>query len=250
MAKKKVIEGYAVNSINLYLSILSIILQEAVRVGYIERNPCTSVIKFSDTIKKKGILSENEIKILFSLDHRIQVWDSEVHFLVNYTAIHTGCRVGEILALTADKFFETYIEVSSSYDRKYGLKSTKNKETRFVPIPKYLFEMLYRFNSINKGKFIFSLPNNYFKPISYSSVNKAFKKALEKIGITEECRRNRSITFHSYRHYFNTRLRESGLPDAVTRKIIGHKSSSMTENYSHIETRLIDSTSFNIFQKN
>ncbi|OQY39991.1 MAG: hypothetical protein B6226_00760 [Candidatus Cloacimonetes bacterium 4572_65] len=66
-----------------------------------------------------------------------------------------------------------------------------------------------------------------------------YKAALVKIGITEDERKSRGLTFHSYRHLANTRLRESGVSDAVIREIIGHKSEAMTENYSHIDTRKI-----------
>ena len=239
-SKKK--EGYAVNTINVYLSILRLILGEAVRTGIIDRNPCDSVIKYSSSKDEKGILTDEEVKRLFDEENIDNIWTSKMHFLFNYTAIMTGCRIGEILALTKDKICDGYIEVSTSYDRKYGVKSTKSGATRYVPIPKSLQQDLIEFSESNNGRFIFTA-NNLLKPVNYATVTKNFRKALDNIGVHYK---ERSITFHSYRHKANTRMRESGISDAIIREIIGHKSSSMTENYSHIDTRTIDFDSLKI----
>lgn len=236
--QSKKAEGYAVNTINSLLSMLSLILGEAVRTGVIDRNPCTSVIKYAKPKSEKGILSDEEVGRLFDRSRIDEIWGNNMHFLINFTAVSTGCRVAEILALTRDKINDGYLEISSSYDRKYGIKSTKSGETRYVPISDSLQEELIKYSESNSGRFIFSAKNP-MKPVTYATVNKKFKSVLEKIGITEDERKSRGLTFHSYRHYANTRLRESGLSDAIIRKIIGHKTPSMTERYSHIDTRTI-----------
>lgn len=237
--KTKKSEGYAVKSINNYFALLNLILEEAVRTGYIDRNPCKQVIRFTEKKKEKDILTKAEIDKLFAPESKVKIWKDENQYLINYTAASTGCRVGELLALTEDKLHENYLEISASYDRKYGIKTTKSGDTRFVPISDDLYEKLKTRSNSNPGKYIFSTEQNLFHPISYSSVLIEFKKALTKIGVSENSRIERSLTFHGYRHYFNTKLRESGLPDAITRQIIGHKSSTMTENYSHIDTKTV-----------
>lgn len=213
-------QGYAINSINIYFSLLNMIIREAVRTGYLYRNPCMSVIRFSEEKSERGIFSNEEIEALFGFENNRRVWKSRMQYLINLTAANTGCRIGEILALTKDKLHENYIEVSSSYDRKYGLKSTKNGETRYIPISFKLYKMLLGFSATRSGKFIFSKVNNPFNPVNYSTVNHCFKEALRCIGISDEKRKQRCLSFHTYRHFVNTRLRESGLPDAITRKII------------------------------
>ncbi|OQY39990.1 MAG: hypothetical protein B6226_00755 [Candidatus Cloacimonetes bacterium 4572_65] len=131
-------EGYAINTINSFLSMLRLILGEAKRTGLIDRNPCDSVIKFAKAKTEKGILTDDEIKRLFDREKIDYNWSNYMHFLINFTAISTGCRVGEILSLTRDKVNSGHLEISSSYDRKYGIKSTKSGATRFVPIREWL----------------------------------------------------------------------------------------------------------------
>lgn len=238
-------EGYAINTVNSFLSLLRLVLGEAKRTGVIDRNPCDNIIKYTDKKREKGILTDDEVKKLFNTDNKDKTWKNHMHYLINYTAIVTGCRVAEIICLTHDKIHEGYIEISNSYDRKYGIKSTKSGETRYVPISGDLHKQLIECSDSHKGRFIFS-GKNLFKPVNYATVNNNFKAALVNIGISEDERKSRDITFHSYRHKANTKLRESGISDAVIRKIIGHKSSMMTENYSHIDTRNINYTDLKV----
>jgi integrase len=65
-------------------------------------------------------------------------------------------------------------------------------------------------------------------------VYKQFYKALEKIGISNELRKEKNITFHSYRHLFNTFLLEAGIAPETVRLFTGH-SAGMTARYSHIQ---------------
>lgn len=107
--------------------------------------------------------------------------------------------------------------------------------------------MIY-INIKNRGEYIFSSSTNRLNPISYASVNKSYKISLGRIGITERIRKERGLSFHSYRHYYNSLLIESGVSDAVIRRIIGHKSIGMTENYTHIDTKSITYSSLSILR--
>jgi integrase len=71
-------------------------------------------------------------------------------------------------------------------------------------------------------------------PMSHKSVYKRFYVALDTIGLDKAERKARNITFHSYRHLFNTRLLESGLAPETVRLLTGH-STAMTARYSHVQ---------------
>ena len=71
------------------------------------------------------------------------------------------------------------------------------------------------------------------KPAESSRINYAFKAALVHIGITEEERERRNITFHSWRHWLNTTLRSRGIAGEKVRQVTRHDSEEMTEHYSH-----------------
>jgi len=67
-------------------------------------------------------------------------------------------------------------------------------------------------------------------------VTGALYKALEKIGIGEEERQKRNITFHSWRHFFNSTMR-SRVPDSKLKLLTGHRSQEMTERYTHFNVK-------------
>ena len=228
---------YSNTTINKILAVLKMILKEAVRKGELKINNADKVLNYASDTKEKGIVSSDEHKALFNMDHIDLYWKgSSLHCLLNYTASVTGLRLGELLALTREKIKPNYIDVSNSYDKKYGMKSTKTNENRFVPIPPELSVELLSFAMAHGKGFIFPGKTGE-KPVSHNSVNKYLNMALASLGISDNLRRERNITFHSWRHYANTKLREAGLSDPIVRSIMGHKSSKMTDHYSHIDVR-------------
>ena len=62
---------------------------------------------------------------------------------------------------------------------------------------------------------------------------KKFYGALELIGITSEQRKSRRLTFHSHGHFLNTALRAARVSDPLVQRLTGHRTSEMTERYSH-----------------
>jgi integrase len=69
-------------------------------------------------------------------------------------------------------------------------------------------------------------------PISKHAILRNFKAALARVGITEEERARRVLVFHGYRHLFNTLLRGT-VPDEQLRRVTGHKTLAMSDNYDH-----------------
>ena len=43
-----------------------------------------------------------------------------------------------------------------------------------------------------------------------------------------------NLGFHSFRHYFNTRLIAMGIDEVKIRSVIGHGSEKMTDHYAHL----------------
>lgn len=66
------------------------------------------------------------------------------------------------------------------------------------------------------------------KHISMRTVQAIFKRACVKVGI------KRDISAHSLRHSFATHLLESGIDLRYIQGILGHKSSKITEIYTHV----------------
>jgi integrase len=232
--------GYAVNSINQYLAVLRLIFNEALRLGIVRKNPVKNVLPYKEQQKEKGMLTAEESRKLFDQNNLDKVWGGDlIHFYLNYVSYITGMRQGECLALTASDIEGGFIHIKHSWDRKHGLKGTKSGKERYAPIPSDLAEGLKELSEQGSGRFLFR-GQSAFKPVNYKTVQKNYVKALKAIGITDKERKARRISFHSYRHAANTRMKESGMPEAVVRSIIGHSSSQISDHYTHIDPRGLD----------
>ena len=71
------------------------------------------------------------------------------------------------------------------------------------------------------------------QPVSHKKIDTVFARALRVAGISEEERKNRCLSFHSWRHWNNSFLVNKGLPPLRVQQLIGHTSLKMTENYLH-----------------
>jgi len=224
-------EGVGTKTLNHLITILRLVFGYALRSHDIEQNPMEHIELFAINSGEKGILSREEINQLFSADTETK-WSSIFHYALNLTAAATGMRLGEILALKYEMVQPYFITVAYSWSDTDHLKCPKNSKTRKIPISENLYRLLHSLNdSRQSSDFIFSYGK---KPIDHKTVYKQFYKALEKIGINKTLRREKNITFHSYRHLFNTLLLESGLAPETIRLLTGH-TAGMTARYSHVQ---------------
>ena len=229
-------QGYANATVNHHLALLKSILTEAHRLGYLVDNPGRAVKSLAENCAPKGILTETEAQALFAAKTWETVWSKDrLQYLINKTAIQTGMRLGEIQGLQKDCLFNTHLLVKRSWDRNYGIKGTKTNDSRSIPISMELYQELHHMAlGQTQGEYVFSCSEGV-QPIDHKAITKWFTRALEKIGIPDKERKERKISFHSYRWYLNTKLRSLGLPDALVRSMTGHsETSGMTEHYTNI----------------
>ena len=145
-------------------------------------------------------------------------------------------RLGEVQALKIQNahYQVGYISVVHSWDAKYGLKDPKWRSQRDIPIPSKKCN--------NLGEIIESSPYHEEEdfvfygfsrdtPIRNDTIYDFLYGALKKIGIPEDQRRQRNITFHSWRHFYNTMMR-GRIPDPKLRLLTGHKSVEMSDHYT------------------
>ena len=69
------------------------------------------------------------------------------------------------------------------------------------------------------------------RPIENKDVYDALYLAFENIGISAEERKTRNITFHSWRHLYNSFLRGK-IPDSKLQRLTGHQTKEMIEHYT------------------
>jgi integrase len=126
------------------------------------------------------------------------------------TALHSGMRRGEILALN-------WKDVDFA-KRLIRVERSKNGEKRSIPMSQTLHDTLKAIKVRNISGKVF--------PISIRSLRVAYDEALEKCLITD-------FHFHDLRHTFATRLVQNGVDLYKVQKLLGHKSIVMTQRYAH-----------------
>lgn len=194
-------------------------------------DPTKGLMRFSGEAKKRGILTESEAQKLFCVE-----WNDERAKLGSKLSMTSGLRSGEILALRREDIGEDRIYVRHSWSVEDGLKGTKTSKERIAPlIPSIREELLALADSNPHGPdgFIFYglLPD---KPMVGNIFLDEFYAALEKIGITEEERKERGLCFHSWRHYFTAQL-AAKLDARIVQHATGHATTEMLEHYANHE---------------
>ncbi|MCL1813203.1 MAG: site-specific integrase [Treponema sp.] len=228
-------KGLKPKSINLVYISLQLMLGEAVRTKILKTNPCREVKKLKAEEIVRDILSVEEARKLFPPDWS-SVWDNKVVFKAHRLAACTGLRVGELLGLKGEFIFDDYIYITGQYNRFGYTPHTKTKHNRNIPITTLMRQELDELLQANGDGFVFS-ENGGETPIPIYRVNRDFERALERIGIDHDERLKRNLSFHAWRHFFNTLLRMSGVADSKVQSVTGHLSKKMTEHYTHFDTR-------------
>ena len=126
---------------------------------------------------------------LFDPENMPKIWGGNLlYYAYSFVAGLTGLRAGELLALTIEDVTPEMISVNKSYDSKHRIiTTTKTSEERDIPITHEIYRMLYvSYHSHPKGAAGYIFSSDGVMPISESLARKAFYRALEKIGISEE----------------------------------------------------------------
>jgi integrase len=222
-------------TINLVFGTFRLMIGEAVRRKIIKTNPCAYIKDLKEETFEREIFTVDEVRKLFPADWA-SVWKSYVNYMINRLAACTGMRVGELRGLRAGHVFNDYIHVCGQYTR-YGYKNaTKTKVNRKIPITPLIKQELDGLINANGNGYIFS-EDGGDTPLSMDSIHAHFNSALKNIGIDGGERKARNLSFHAWRHFFNTVLRMNNVSDSKVQSVTGHRSIRMTDHYTHFDTR-------------
>jgi integrase len=133
-------------------------------------------------------------------------------------ALHTGMRQGEILDLTwagVDLFRRTVTVFKS-----------KNGERRTIPLNQTVLELLKHKYGSRSGDTALVFPSEAQTRLNASNIRRSLNLALEKAKIT-------NFHFHDLRHTCATRMVQAGVDLYKVQRLLGHKSSIMTQRYAH-----------------
>ena len=230
-------KGYSPATGNSCFKFLSVMLGWAVHEKLITENPCKKVKFLLQKKKKRELLGADDIKKLFGDGWEIY-WGKYIYCLINKLAACSGMRIGELLGLKGEFVTPKGITVNGQYT-KYGYQDTKNHKTRFTPLTSKVIEELEELKKQTGNGYLFSLDGGN-TPVSQSAVTDSLKNALKMLGIDRAEQKRRGLSFHSWRHFANTRLRLADVPIVKIHEAIGHLSMDMTENYTQINKADLD----------
>ncbi len=222
-------------TVNGIISSITIPLKWAFYKGYTENNCFDGIQKLASKSKKRIILTREEAKKVFEVD-----WENDSAKLANKVAMYTGMRAGEIAGLRKGDIGDDEIFVDHSWSRYDGLKTCKNGEARFIPIPiphdvclQLKFQAaLNPYNEGDEGFIFFGLKPH--SPTDYGNWNKYLRRALAEIGYSNPD----EICFHSWRHYFCSRMMDIVHDKRIIMAVSGHKTEQMLDHYAeHLEQK-------------
>lgn len=202
----------------------------------IQRNPFQGIERFKNDNQKRGIPTVKEIKSLLDLD-----WKNITCKLAFKLAALCGLRAGEISGLRVCDIDikKDMIHVRHSWSEIDKLKTTKNTDTRNIPVDHetvlQLMNLAATNPDFNEFSFVFYAPHKHSEPYYPGYYGDVFYEALNKIGITKKERKERNIVFHSLRHFCATMLAQESDIKTV-QSILGHRTEIMSEHYSNHET--------------
>ncbi|OQA64225.1 MAG: Tyrosine recombinase XerD [Ignavibacteria bacterium ADurb.Bin266] len=236
-------DGYSGNTINKCLSTIKTILEAAEEQSLIQYIP--RIDRAAENPKTKGILSVEEVKKLLSFQwmskpaHKHPAKPLFMEQTGNILAIVTGLRISELQALThADiNLKENYITVRRSWNNRLHCmnEETKTGKERIIFYSdKIKGSLLKLINDNPHGKksdsFVF-YSEHIDKPKDKRAFSVALFSALEEIGIDEDERKERNITFHSHRYFLNSLLINNKVPLQKIQSITGHDTIDMSTHY-------------------
>ncbi len=138
-------------------------------------------------------------------------------------SLHTGARAGEIFSLTGRD-----IDLKNEL---ITLRDTKNNDTRYAPMTKDVKAILKKRLPDDLNLLVFTdHEGNKIKEVS-----NAFGRVVDRLKMNERVNDTRQkVVFHTLRHTFASWLAIQGTPLYTIARLMGHRSISMSERYSHL----------------
>ncbi len=127
----------------------------------------------------------------------------------------TGCRLSEAIALKRE-----HIDTDLHFVVIHTLKQRRGHALRAVPVPEHLTRALYALPVAPDGK---------FWPYSRWTARRRLQPVFEASGLMDAL-----ATSRVFRHSYNARAIQNGLPDRVRCALLGHRSQATNNHYGQL----------------
>ena len=219
------------NSIRLIFSVFRNSLRRAYNIGYAERYIGDKLELPKVTSEEVVCFTESEQKRIEEEIARLLKKKSCRHKLNGIViCLHTGLRIGELLALEWDDIdFENALmtisktcrdgkDENGNYKKIVDRPKTYSSR-RVIPLPNSLLELLREMKAESKSNFVISDAKG--NTVRVRSFQRSYELLLKRLGIPHK-------KFHALRHTFATRANERAMDDKTLSEVLGHKSPVIT----------------------
>lgn len=263
-------KGLKENTIRKVANILHSTLQQAVKGDLIVKNPCESAVIPKSKKEERRVLSAEEQRRFLDFIADSKRW--EKYFPLFATALGTGMRIGELLALswsdidfrnkqiTVNKTLQ-YIQSEKDKKCKFIVQPPKTeKSNRTIPMLDSVAKALRQYKDQQRESIIM-LGDMWFKsedealcnlvfttqtgnPIDRSSINRTITSIVKDMNDKEQLQAKREkrkaiilndFSPHCLRHSFATRCFEADVKPKVIQSFMGHSTLATTMDiYTHV----------------
>ena len=208
-------KGYQPSSANRFVAALSSAFSMAVReFGWLEANPCAKLRKLAESKGRTRYLTDDERERLLAACRESGV--RELYIIV-VLALSTGARKNELRWLCWGDV--------DLHQGSLVFRETKNGTPRSVPLVGRSLDLLREWGKVRRLDTPLVFPGkNPDHPILFE---KTWRNALEAAKVED-------FRFHDLRHSAASYLVMSGVHLRTVAEILGHKTLSMVQRYSHL----------------
>lgn len=231
----KLQEGLSARSVRYQHVILHKALQTAIKWGLVSRNVADSVDVPKPRRNEMETWDEDEIARF------LKAAEATPYYALFYTALFTGARRGELLALRwsdVDLLFNPQVSVSRSLhqlkDNTFVYTEPKTAKSRrtialspsVIPILSDHKEKMGAILPIKEDSLVFSTPEG--TPLRPNTVSRAWTILAARCGV-------KVIRFHDARHTHASLLLKQGIHPKIVQERLGHSGIAITlDTYSHV----------------
>jgi integrase len=233
---EKTLSGSGVNKVLMLVNFILIDADDKDLISFVPRVERVS----QKPEKHKGMLTIEEARAVLNP----AIWEDRRAYTMSLLAASTGMRLGEVQALRIKNYHVHYIEVSQSWNEhlKELNESTKTGRARNIIIPagvRMAIESLIDENPWRSAKgedaFIFYNTENDHRPAHGSFMTRCLFRAINAASIPEAERKERNITFHSWRYFLNSMLINAKIPLQKVQSVTGHLTAEMSQHYFNLD---------------
>ena len=225
---EKVNQGLSNQTVNHIIKFIGAVFQKMINDEILFRNPAAKVKKLKLNRKKFKILETEQIKL--ALDTAEEYFPDFYPLL--FTAIFTGMRQGELIALTWDKidWKNKQIIVNCSYNLGEITTPKSEHSVRRIDMSEKLMNVLIEWQKkCPKSDLNLIFPN---QAGNYTDPNNLTKRKFYYVLQLAELER---IRFHDLRHTYASLLISQNVPIKYIQNQLGHGSIQVTmDTYGHI----------------